>query len=263
MTAAWQVIHGDCLEVLPTLGQVDHVITDPPYSEHVHNLQRRMLRGSGGRAAADGAKRGEVGFAPLGFEALPDETRTACAAHFARLVRRWCLVFSDQESQTLWVDDLVIAGMRHIRCGAWMKLCGQPQLSGDRPAVGHEAIEIAHAKGRTRWNGGGLPAVWAYAIATDRNGTGDRVHTTQKPVDLMLRLVEQFTDPGDLVLDPFCGSGTTGVACLRLGRRFIGIEKDAKYAAIARERLEAEARGLTLRDARAGQTSIFDAMGDS
>lgn len=258
MSARWQVIHGDCREVLPTLGQVDHVITDPPYSEHVHKLQRRMLRGSGGRAAADGQKRGEIGFAPLGFEALDDETRVACAAEFSRLVRRWCLVFSDQESQTLWVDDLVIAGMRHIRCGAWVKLCGQPQLSGDRPAVGHEAIEVAHAsKGRCRWNGGGLPAVWAFAIATDRNGTGDRVHTTQKPLDLMLRLVELFTDPDDLVLDPFCGSGTTGVACLRLGRRFIGIEKDATYAGVARERLEAESKGLTLRDARAGQLPMF------
>ena len=73
----------------------------------------------------------------------------------------------------------------------------------------------------------------------------------------MLELVELFTDPGDLVLDPFCGSGTTGVACLRLGRRFIGIEKDAKYAAIARERLEAETNGLSLRDARAGQIGMF------
>lgn len=257
----WQVIHGDCREVLPTLGQVDHVITDPPYSEHVHKLQRRMLRGSGGWVTGgQRAGRGQVGHAPLGFEALDDETRSRCAAEFSRLVRRWCLVFSDQESQTLWIDELVIAGMKHVRCGAWVKLAGQPQLSGDRPAVGHEAVEVAHAKGRCRWNGGGLPAVWAYAIATDRNGTGDRVHTTQKPLDLMLRLVELFTDEGDTVLDPFCGSGTTGVACLRLGRRFIGIEKDATYAQVARERLEAEERGLTLRDARAGQTSIFDAL---
>ena len=73
----------------------------------------------------------------------------------------------------------------------------------------------------------------------------------------MLELVELFTDPGDLLPDPFCGSGTTGVACLRLGRRFIGIEKDAKYAAIARERLEAETNGLSLRDARAGQIGMF------
>jgi DNA modification methylase len=73
----------------------------------------------------------------------------------------------------------------------------------------------------------------------------------------MIELVELFTDPDEIILDPFAGSGTTGVACLRLGRRFIGIEKDAKYAAIARERLTAESQGLTLRDARAGQQSLF------
>ena len=73
----------------------------------------------------------------------------------------------------------------------------------------------------------------------------------------MLELVELFTDPGDIVLDPFCGSGTTGVACIRLGRRFIGIEKDAKYAAVAQERLLAESQGLNLRDARAGQLPMF------
>jgi 16S rRNA G966 N2-methylase RsmD len=81
-----------------------------------------------------------------------------------------------------------------------------------------------------------------------------------KPVGVASWLVAKASLENEIVLDPFCGSGTTGVACLRLGRRFIGIEKDAKYAAIARERLEAEDRGLSLRDARHGQTSIFDAL---
>lgn len=85
----------------------------------------------------------------------------------------------------------------------------------------------------------------------------DRTHPTQKPISLMLWCIEQATKPGDVVLDPFCGSGTTGVACLRLGRRFIGIEREPKYAAIARERLAAESQGLTLRDARAGQLSLL------
>jgi site-specific DNA-methyltransferase (adenine-specific) len=74
----------------------------------------------------------------------------------------------------------------------------------------------------------------------------------------MLDLVAAFTDPGDLVWDPYCGSGTTGVACLRLGRRFIGHEMQPHYAKIAAERLEAETRGLTLQDVRRGQTSILD-----
>jgi DNA modification methylase len=75
----------------------------------------------------------------------------------------------------------------------------------------------------------------------------------------MLQLVEQFTDPGETVLDPFCGSGTTGVACLRLGRRFIGIERDERYVALSRERLAAEVQGHSLRAARAGQIPLFNA----
>ena len=258
--ARWCVVHGDCAEVLPTMpaSSVAHVIADPPYSEHVHSKQRRMLRGSGGRVAAgQTAGRGQVGPADLGFVALSDELRKTCAREFARLAQRWVLAFTNAEGQSDWENDLVESGLRHIRVGAWVKIAPQPQLTGDRPGVGFEAIEVAHAAGRCRWNGGGHAAVWTHAIATDRNGTGDRVHTTQKPCSLMLELVELFTDPDDIVLDPFCGSGTTGVACLRLGRRFIGIEKDAKYAQVARERLAAEVSGLTLRDARAGQMPMF------
>lgn len=62
-------------------------------------------------------------------------------------------------------------------------------------------------------------------------------------------------------MGPYCGSGTTGVACLRLGRRFLGHEMQPRYAKIAAERLAAEERGLTLRDARAGQQSILDIEG--
>jgi site-specific DNA-methyltransferase (adenine-specific) len=73
----------------------------------------------------------------------------------------------------------------------------------------------------------------------------------------MLELVSLFTDPGDLVLDPFCGSASTGVACLRLGRRFIGIEREQKWAELSRERLRAEQDGSTLKAARAGQGALF------
>lgn len=258
--ARWALLAADCAAVLPSLpaASVAHIISDPPYSKHVHSLQRRMLRGAGGRAAADGKRRGEVGPAPLNFDALLPDLRALCGREFSRLAQRWILVFSDEESRHLWQEDLEAGGARHVRCGVWHKLAGQPQLSGDRPAVAHEAIEVAHAAGqRLRWNGGGHHAFWDHAIATDRNGTGDRVHTTQKPISLMLQLVEQFTDPDEVVLDPFCGSATTGVACLRLGRRFIGFEVDAVMAATARARLAAEAQGLSLRAARAGQLSLL------
>lgn len=157
-----------------------------------------------------------------------------------------------------WQNALTEAGHSARRIGVWVKPDAMPQFSGDRPGMGYESIVFTHAKGRSAWNGGGRVGVFTHNKNTP-GGAHD--HETQKPLPLMLELVELFTDPGDLVLDPFCGSGTTGVACLRLGRRCIGIEKDARYAQVARDRLAAESRGLTLSAARAGQTSIFDAMG--
>jgi DNA modification methylase len=67
----------------------------------------------------------------------------------------------------------------------------------------------------------------------------ERLHPTQKPVEIMEYLIQTYTKPGETVLDPTMGSGTTGVACRRLGRKFIGIEKDPKYFEIAKERIEA------------------------
>jgi site-specific DNA-methyltransferase (adenine-specific) len=63
-------------------------------------------------------------------------------------------------------------------------------------------------------------------------------HPTQKPVELLERLILAATNPGDLILDPFCGSGTTGVAAVKHGRRFIGIDADANYLELARRRYE-------------------------
>lgn len=71
-------------------------------------------------------------------------------------------------------------------------------------------------------------------------------HQTQKPLALMDVLVRLFSDPGELILDPFSGSGTTGVAALRLGRRFLGWEMNAEYAAIARKRLGAAREQLEI-----------------
>lgn len=258
--ASWCVVHGDNTKILPTLPAMSatHVITDPPYSEHVHGKQRRMLRGSGGRAAKDGAQRGEVGYAPLGFDALAEDHRDFCSDQFERLCQRWCLVFSDLESTEAWLSSMVVSGLRRWRFGIWNKLNCQPQLSGTGPAVGAEGIAIAHSAKAMKWNGGGLPARWDFPIATDNNGRSSRVHTTQKPLPLMVALVEQFTNPGDIVLDPFCGSGTTGMACLLTGRSFVGIERDETYAAAAIARLEGGFRLKTPRDAEAGQRGLFE-----
>ena len=75
----------------------------------------------------------------------------------------------------------------------------------------------------------------------DRLPANELLHPTQKPVPLMKRIITDLTNLGDLILDPFMGSGTTGIACVQTGRNFIGIEIDPKYYAIAEKRI-AEAR---------------------
>lgn len=227
--------HGRCEDVLPSLDAVDHVITDPPYSEKVHASVR-----SGKMSEADNGARGGADVrrkVALGFDHLTPELRQLCAQEFARLARRWVLVFSDVESDHLWRFDLEAAGLDYVRTGAWVKVGATPQFSGDRPATGFEAITICHPKGRKRWNGGGRHAVWTVPIVLDRGGKTPRLHTTQKPEPLMRALVDQFTDPGDVILDAFGGSGTTAIAAAYLGRKTILIEENEARAEVCANRL--------------------------
>lgn len=235
------IYHGDCRVILPGLEQVDHAITDPPYSDHVHG---KSMRGANSYDDANyGSGEFRASFArkhDLGFEALTPELRTFCAEQFARLVRRWCLVFSDVESCHLWREDMQQAGLDYVRTGEWRKINGAPQFTGDRPAPGFETITIMHPQGRKRWNGGGSAASWEYPVVQNRGGRSPRLHTTQKPLPLMQRLVTLFTDPDDLVLDCFGGSGTTALACKNTGRRCILIERDERYCETAAQRLSQE-----------------------
>ncbi len=236
--AKWCVVEGDNRAVLPGL-VVDHVITDPPYNEATH---ANGLCGSVYDFARN-ADRG-VGFAALG--PADDVARLLLG-----VARRWVVAFCAVEQ----VGEYAVgAGKAWVRAGIWDKIRPSPQLTGDRPGQAVEALAIMHAPGRKRWNRGGGSGIWRCA---PQQGDDRPDHPTPKPLALMVELIKDFTDPGDVVLDPFCGSGTTGVACLRLGRRFIGIEREPRYAAIARERLAAETQGLTLRDARAGQLSLL------
>src|SRR5690606_13878037 len=132
---------------------------------------------------------------------------------------------------------------RFVRIGIAHRTNPRPQLSGDRPGPGVDFIVIAYARpGRMRWNGRGKAGVWASPAArfdTERK----TVHPTQKPLALMRALVADFSEPDELVLEPFAGSGTTALACLELGRRFVGWERDANYYEVARSRIDRVAVG--------------------
>ena len=251
MSAPWSLTCGDCLGPtgMATLGDksVAHVITDPPYSRDLY-LKFRTNGGSRFGKTGRNDKQSATHLALANEEiGAADDVAEPCVQQFVRVTSRWMLIFHDAESGDLWRGPL---GKLHVRCGIWLKTNPMPQLSGDRPGVGFEALEIAHQPGRKRWNSGGRSAVWTFSALQgnfpERQGN---THPCPKPVQLMEALIADFTDPGDLILDPFAGSGTTGVAAIKMGRRFIGWERNPDYYKIAVERLTA---------ARALPTAFFD-----
>jgi site-specific DNA-methyltransferase (adenine-specific) len=220
---------------------VDHLITDPPYSEHVHS--------TGVGTSATGTNSREIQFDPLAQDQLRDLVATSTQ------VRRWCLAFCALEQAGDYARAVrSTEGLDWVRTGIWHRTQAAPQLSGDRPAQAAEAIAIWHPRGRKRWHGGGSHAHWS--CGPDREVDRDE-HQTPKPVDLIARLLLLFTDPGDLIWDPYAGSGAIGVACLLTGRRYIGCEIDPDHAVYARRRLEAAASGeRSLADYELGQRRL-------
>lgn len=212
---------------------IDVFIADPPYEAEAHTKGRRIARSDHARTRAPVA-------APLPFAALTDQERLWAACEMGRLAKRWVLVFCQAEAAHKWRTALETGGLQFVRQGVWIKPDAQPQLTGDRPGMGYETIVIAHPRGRKRWNGGGRSAVWTYSRATYQSGIigqNKPPHPTTKPLPLLRELVELFSEPGELVCDPYAGSGTTGVACRMLGRCFLGWEQDAHMAEIARRRI--------------------------
>jgi site-specific DNA-methyltransferase (adenine-specific) len=232
--ADWCVVTGDCLEVMAEMPDrsVAHVITDPPYEADAHTQQRRQLRNASGM---NQSRVKQICDAPLSFSPITETQRTTVSTLWARIATRWILAFCQAEAVGAWRLRLVDAGLDWKRSCVWIKPDGQPQLTGDRPGMGYESVAAAHVPGKSRWNAGGKHGI--YTFPKNERGGLPNLHPTQKPGALMDALVRDFTDQGEIVLDPFCGSGTTGVACRRLGRRFIGIELNEKWADIARRRI--------------------------
>ena len=226
---------GDCIEIMPSLGQVDHIICDPPYDAEAHTAQRRVLGAGIDRCRAQANQL-------LPFAALSVEQRDLLVAWGAEKCKGWFVAFCQTESIGAWRSALVSAGCKWRRAGIWVKPDGSPQLSGDRPGQGHEAIAMAWCgDGGSRWNGGGAHGVFTYPKHDlgQWHGGQRNEHPTQKPLRLMNQLIHVFTNVGDVVLDSFMGSGSTGVAAVTQGRRFIGIEVNPDYFAVACGRIAA------------------------
>jgi len=194
---------GDCLEILPTLGPVDAVVTDPPYGIGVlSGSHDGFFTGPNGRSAKFwGALHGDDGpFDPSPFLSLAPVVCLWGANHYADKLpprARW-LIWDKRE------------GVRSNPLAD----CEMAWTSDSRPARLYSRQ-------------------WIGAIGRGADGV---YHPTQKPVAVMQWCIK-ILECGFTILDPFMGSGTTGVACANMGRRFIGIEIEPRYFDIACERI--------------------------
>lgn len=231
---------GDSLAFMAeAVERVDHIITDPPYEATLHdskNKLRERIRNDSGPELQG------LNFAPI------DGIRHDTIRLSFPICDGWFLAFCTVEGVKEWADAINVSPMKYKRACSWIKPDSTPQLNGQCPAQGFECFVTAWCgSGHSRWNSGGKRGVYTHNTNNrDRHG----VHPTEKPVSLMREILLDFTQPGDLVFDPFMGSGTTGVACVQIGRRFLGIELNPDYYAIAVERISAaQAQGRLFEDA--------------
>jgi len=248
-----QIILGDCIAELSKLPaeSIDLVFADPPYNLQ---LQGDLKRPDDSRV-----------------DAVDDDwDRFASFQAYDEFTRAWLLACRRvmKPSATLWVIGsyhnifrvgalLQDAGYWILNDVIWRKSNPMPNFRGRRFTNAHETL-IWAARGPESKNytfnyealkagndGVQMRSDWTIALCTGeerlKDRSGKKLHPTQKPQALLARIILASSRPDDLILDPFCGTGTTGAVAKLLGRRFIGIERDPTYAAAAQKRAAAVA----------------------
>ncbi len=244
-----QIIQGDCREILISLPDksVDMIFADPPY-----NLQLQK----GGLLRPD---QSFVSAVDDDWDQFDDFTS------YDKFTYEWLTACRRvlKDDGTLWVigsyhnihrvgailQDLNFWVLNAV---AWVKSNPMPNFRGVRFTNSHETL-LWCAKSRDQKqytfnydlmkslnDGKQMRSDWLIPICTGRERLmidGEKVHTTQKPEALLYRVLLASTNPGDVILDPFFGTGTTGAVAKKLGRHYIGIEREAKYITAARERI--------------------------
>ena len=246
-----EIIIGDCLAELAKLpdASVDLVFADPPY-----NLQLEGALSRPDQSVVDAVDDDWDKFAS--FSDYDDFTRK-WLKEVRRIMRRDATIFVIGSYHNIFRVGTILQdlGFWILNDIVWRKANPMPNFRGRRFTNAHEtmiwASRSAQAKSYT-FNYDALKAGnedcqvrsdWYMPICTGserlKDAQGRKTHPTQKPEALLARVMMAASNPGDLVLDPFFGSGTTGAVARRLGRKFIGIERDTTYAAAARARIDA------------------------
>jgi len=272
-----QILHGDCIEILNSLpaNSVDVIFADPPY-----NLQLRNELYRPNMTKVDAVNDGWDKFENF-------KTYGAFTLNWLRASQRVL-----KGTGTIWVigtyhniyrvgaimQDL---GFWFLNDLVWIKNNPMPNFRGVRFTNAHETMIWAQKKQGAKYtfNHRAMKALnddlqmrsdWNLALATGKQrikSNGAKAHSTQKPEALLYRIIMASSNVGDVVLDPFLGSGTTGAVAKKLGRHWIGIERDKKYIRVAQRRIDAvmpsPAEALTLPEKRRQARIPFGALLES
>ncbi len=242
------ILAGDCIEAMDALPEasVDLIFADPPY-----NLQLRGDLHRPDNSQVDGVDDAWDRFAS--FEAYDRFTRAWLAAA-RRILKPTGAIWVIGSYHNIFRVGAALqdAGFWILNDVVWRKSNPMPNFRGKRFTNAHETMIWASKEQGARYtfnyealkslnDGVQMRSDWVLPLCTGherlKNDAGEKAHPTQKPEGLLHRVLVGSTNPGDVVLDPFFGTGTTGAVAKMLGRDFIGIERDAGYREIAEERL--------------------------
>ncbi|QEJ94158.1 site-specific DNA-methyltransferase [Treponema phagedenis] len=220
LTENIELLHGDCLDFLPKIPDesIQSIITDPPYFLGMtHNSQKGCFN--------------DLAICKPFYEKLFKE--------YKRILKPdGCIYFFCDWRSYAFYYPLLDSVMQVKNLLVWKKH-GRPSLNVY--GSGHELIMFS-GKIKKSYKTNIIDDVASFNIGA-RKTNGEKIHPTQKPIELMEKFIFDSTDEGDVVLDSFMGSGTTGIACLNTNRRFIGMEIDDNYFNIAKNRLETAIKG--------------------
>jgi site-specific DNA-methyltransferase (adenine-specific) len=219
------IYHGDYADVVASIGRVDHVITDPPYNTRAANIDlanRAPMRRDFGDW--DAAWSPAPFLERVGAMVRPGGTLIAFTSD---------LLLSDFRESARWKARGTIV---------WIKSNPAPHPRPQYVQATELIVWLTKTGAAAVWNGSGYTPNTLYYNACA--GAERTEHPNQKPEALLIELITRHTNPGDLIFDPFMGSGTTLAAAKRIGRRAIGIDINERYCEIAATRLQQRALAL-------------------
>ncbi len=249
-----QILHGDCIQHLAALPEksVDLIFADPPY-----NLQLQQALYRPNMSKVDAVDDDWDRFDSLeAYDAFTRAWLGACR----RVLKDTGAIWVIGSYHNIYRVGAILQDLDYwiLNDCVWIKSNPMPNFRGVRFTNAHETLLWAQKQQGARYtfNHHAMKALnddlqmrsdWNLALCTGKERlklNGHKAHPTQKPEALLYRVLLSSTHPGDVVLDPFFGTGTTGAVAKTLHRNFIGIEKDAGYVALAQERINAVQAGM-------------------